>query len=319
VIQVEIVATDPVQVIKLRVARSLSGRSAYFTAAYWVDGLMIDTGCAHTAQQVVAATRGWHIDRVFNTHSHEDHIGANADIQALCGCSVLAHPDALPILANPKLQTLQPYRRVFWGRPRPSRGEPAPDEVRTKHLCFQPVHTPGHSPDHLCLFAPDQGWLFSGDAYIGGQDRALREGYDIHQIITSLKKLAELPVKTIFAGSGSVRSEGTKPLIDKIAYLEELGERIEALRAQGLSPRRIRKQLFGKELPIAYITLGHFSGVRLVNSYLSGSGSQESDQADTEASQPEAGTAEEMSLAGAQHGDEPLTMPEEPVQSQEDM
>jgi hypothetical protein len=28
--------------------------------------------------------------------------------------------------------------------------------------------------------------------------------------------------------------------------------------------------LFGPEMPIAYITLGHFSGVRLVKSYLEG-------------------------------------------------
>jgi glyoxylase-like metal-dependent hydrolase (beta-lactamase superfamily II) len=130
------------------------------------------------------------------------------------------------------------------------------------------IHTPGHSPDHVCLFEPEQGWLFSGDAFIGGQDRALRQGYDIHGIIASLKKLAELPVRKIFSGSGSVRTEGTRHLQDKIDYLEGLGQRIQALRRQGLSARRIRRKLFGRELPIAYITLGHFSGLHLVRSYL---------------------------------------------------
>ena len=269
-IQVETVATEPRQVIKLRVARSLFGRTAYFTAAYWVDGLLIDTGCAHTAAQLVATVKAWHVDQVFNTHSHEDHIGANAGIQAIFGCPVLAHPDALPILANPRLQPLQPYRLVFWGRPKPSQGQPAPTEVQTEHLCLQVIHTPGHSPDHLCLFEPTQGWLFSGDAYIGGRDRALRKGYHIWQIVDSLKKLAELPIQTIFSGSGSVRSEGTKGLREKIAYLEEMGQRIAVLRGEGLSPRRIRRRLFGAEMPIAYITLGHFSGVRLVKSYLEG-------------------------------------------------
>lgn len=267
-IQVEIVAT-PMQVLKLRVARSLFGRSAYFTAAYWVDGLLIDTGCAHTARQLLAAVKSWRVDQVFNTHSHEDHIGANADVQKTFGCPILAHASALPVLDNPRLQPLQPYRRLFWGWPKPSQGQPVDSEVRTDHLCFQVIPTPGHSPDHLCLFEPERGWLFSGDAYIGGRDRALREGYDIYQIIQSLKKLAALPAKTIFSGSGSVRGEGVQVLLDKVAYLEELGGRIEALHSQGASPRRIRRQLLGSEMPISYITLGHFSGTRLVQSYLS--------------------------------------------------
>jgi glyoxylase-like metal-dependent hydrolase (beta-lactamase superfamily II) len=269
VIQVE-KATESAEVIKLRLARGLFGRPAYFTAAYWVDGLLIDTGCAHTARQFTSALKGWSVDQVVNTHSHEDHIGANASVQQLFRCPILAHPDALPTLQNPKLQPLQPYRRLFWGWPQPSQVEAIPESIETKQYRFQVIHTPGHSPDHICLFEPDQGWLFTGDAYIGGKDRALREGYDIHGIIASLKKLARLPVQSIFAGSGTVRTNGVQPLQDKIVYLEELGERIRLLRDKGLSARRIRHQVLGRELPISYITLGHFSGLHLVKSYLAG-------------------------------------------------
>jgi glyoxylase-like metal-dependent hydrolase (beta-lactamase superfamily II) len=258
------------EVIKVRVARAVLGRPYYFTAAYWVDRLLIDTGCAHTARQFTAVARQWAVDQIVNTHSHEDHIGANAQIQAAHRCPILAHPNALPILQNPKLQPLQPYRRLFWGWPRPSSGEPIGEWIETEHFRFQVIPTPGHSPDHVCLFEAERGWLFSGDAYIGGEDRALRAGYDIHGIIASLKKLAELPVRIIFSGSGTVRENGTQPLQDKIAYLEDLGDRIRALRDEGLSLRRIQRQLFGRALPITYLTLGHFSGAHLVRSYLSG-------------------------------------------------
>lgn len=266
-IRVETVEEVP-QVVRLRMARSLLGRPAYFTAAYWVDGLLVDTGCAHTARQLLAALNGWRVEQVVNTHSHEDHIGANAELQESFLCPILAHPDALPILRDPRLQPLQPYRRLFWGWPRPSQGEPIGQWIKTQQYRFQVIHTPGHSPDHVCLFEPDQGWLFSGDAYIGGQDRALRQGYKIYEIIDSLKKLAELPVRTIFSGSGTVRGEGRKHLREKVGYLEKTGERIRSLRDQGLSVRRIRRQVFGRELPITYVTLGHFSGLRLVQSYL---------------------------------------------------
>jgi glyoxylase-like metal-dependent hydrolase (beta-lactamase superfamily II) len=255
-------------VIRYRLARTLLGRPAYFTAAYWVDGLLVDTGCAHTRRQLTAALKGWPVEQVVNTHSHEDHIGANAGVQEMFRCPILAHPDALPILANPRLQPLQPYRKLFWGWPAPSQGTAIADHVATEHYRFEVIPTPGHSPDHVCLFEREQGWLFSGDAYIGGEDRALREGYDIHGIIASLKKLAGLPVRTIFSGSGTVRSHGVDPLRDKVDYLEELGQRVQSLHDEGASPREIRRRLFGRELPITYFTLGHFSGLRLVQSYL---------------------------------------------------
>ena len=268
VIQIEVVPGVP-QVVKFRMAQKVPTQPPYFTAAFWVDGLQIDTGCAHTAPQFVSALKDWSVEQVVNTHSHEDHIGANAEVQEKFGCPIHAHPDALPILQNPRLQPLQPYRRLFWGWPKPSRGEPIGEWVETKHYRFQVIYTPGHSPDHICLFEPEQGWLFTGDSYVGGKDRALRQGYDIYGIIASLKKMAELPVRAIFAGSGgSVRVNGVDPLREKVTYLEELGERIRSLRDQGLSARRIRRQVFGREQWITYVTLGHFSGMRLVQAYL---------------------------------------------------
>jgi glyoxylase-like metal-dependent hydrolase (beta-lactamase superfamily II) len=290
VIEVETVA-DAGRVVKMRMARTLFGRPAYFTAAYWVDGLLIDTGCARTAGQLVGAIQEWQVNRVVNTHSHEDHIGANAEVQARYGCPVLAHPDALPILHNPRLQPLQPYRRLFWGWPKPSEGQAIGTWVETEHYRFQVIHTPGHSPDHICLFEPEQGWLFSGDAYIGGKDRALRAGYDIQQILCSLQRLAELPVRILFPGSGTVRENGAEALEEKISYLEQLGQEIRALRHQGLTARRIQRRLLGRELPIATLTLGHFSGMRLIRSYLAGL----PPEMNGEGSNESAGTAEDES------------------------
>ena len=289
-------------VIKFRLARSLPGRRPYFTAAYWVDGLLIDSGPAHTARQMTAALKGWQVDQIVNTHSHEDHIGANASLQAVFGCPILAHPEALPVLADPRLQRLQPYRLLFWGRPKPSHGQPIGDEVETDHYRFRVVPTPGHSPDHICLFEPEQGWLFSGDAYIGGEDQALRSGYDIWGIIESLNRLAELPVGTIFAGSGSVRNQGVAPLEAKIDYLEQLGDRILDLHERGMSPRRIRRQIFGREPFISYFTLGHFSTMNLIRSYLAGPRTEEQQEEQPPEPDQEVAPVEEAKEAQEQSG-----------------
>ena len=176
----------------------------------------------------------------------------------------------LPVLRDPRLQPLQLYRRVLWGWPRPSQADPLGDCFETRSCHFRAIHTPGHSPDHVCFLELERGWLFSGDAYIGGRDRALREGYDISKIIDSLKVLSELPVRTIFSGSGSTRSDGAAELRSKVDYLEELGDRIRSLADQGLSAREIRRMLLGPESRMSYVTLGHFSGMHLIRSYLDG-------------------------------------------------
>ena len=83
-------------VVRLRSARQFAGRWAYYlTAAYWVDGLLIDTGCAHTAEQLASALDDVGIERVVKTHGHEDHIGANSYGRAKYNCPVLAHSVAL--------------------------------------------------------------------------------------------------------------------------------------------------------------------------------------------------------------------------------
>jgi glyoxylase-like metal-dependent hydrolase (beta-lactamase superfamily II) len=252
-----------------RLARSILGHGLYFTAAYWVDGLMVDTGCYYTVAELVAALQGLRVDRIVNTHSHEDHIGANAAISRKFGSEILAHPLAIPVLATPQKQKhLNPYQIVMWGYPEPSSASPLPATIETPHHTFNVIHTPGHSPDHVCLYEPREGWLFGGDTYIGGRDRALRDDYNIWQIIASLKALSRLDVHLIFTGSGNVRKNGSAALKEKIDYLENLGGQALELHRKGLSCRRVRRKLFGRELLIAYVTLGKFTGRHLVRSFI---------------------------------------------------
>jgi len=263
------IRTEQIGVVRMfRPARTLLGRPLYFTAAYLVDGLLIDTGCAHTADELLKLLSGTRIELIVNTHSHEDHVGANAALQSRSGADILAHPLALPYLADPRKRCLHPYQRIVWGYAAPSTAGPLGDFVETDHHTFRVIHTPGHSPDHVSLYDPDEGLLFSGDAYVGGRDRSLRQDYNVWEIIASLKKLAALDVKTLFPGSGTIRHNPRDDLNRKIEYLEEMGRRVLELYDGGMSYRRIRRELFGPEMSITYYTLGHFSGWNLVRSYV---------------------------------------------------
>ncbi len=258
-------------VVAFRAARAFFGHGYYFTAAYWVDGLLIDSTCSFTAHELLQALppESRPVLQIVNTHSHEDHIGANGLLQRTRAALVRAHPLALPVLANPRLQPLQQYRRVFWGWPEPSQGEPVSEWIETAHHRFQVIDTPGHSPDHICLYEPQQGWLFSADAYIGGQDRAARPDYDIYAIIASLRRLAALPLTALFPGSGTVRMNSPAADIrNKIASMEDLGARVRELHNKGYSVPAIQRTLLGAESRIYYLTLGHFKGNYLVEAYL---------------------------------------------------
>lgn len=254
---------------KFLLARSILGQALYYTSCYWIDGLVIDTGCLYTVSELDAALSNLPIDCIVNTHSHEDHIGANAALQVSHGARILAHRLALPVLSDPrKMQPLHPYRKIIWGMPYPSYGTEINSKVETGNYHFEVIHTPGHGPDHICLYEPSRGWLFTGDAYTGGKDRALRHDYDIWQIIASLEKITELDVEILFPASGSVRERPTEEIKNKIDYLKDKGDQVLSLHSRGLSYREIRQRLFGGEMPIAYYTLGHFSGKNLVRSYI---------------------------------------------------
>jgi glyoxylase-like metal-dependent hydrolase (beta-lactamase superfamily II) len=258
-------------VVRFDLARDILGRGRYWTTAYLIDGLMVDTGCAHTAHELTRALEGQQISTILNTHSHEDHVGANAEIkEGRAELEIRAHTAALPVLEHPQSQDLQLYRRLFWGLPRPSTAREIGDgeHLRTIDYRFEVMHTPGHSPDHLCLYERDQGWLFSGDLYVGGAERALRSSYDIWGIIASLKEVAHLPLRMLFPGGARVRENPNAALREKVEYLEACGQQVLELHRRGWGTRAIARHLFGGWMAVELITCGDFSRRHLVESYL---------------------------------------------------
>ena len=259
-------------VIRIDSARTIAGRGHYWSTAYLIDSLLIDTGCAHSAGELTSTLGSKEIVSIINTHTHEDHIGANGVLQKKRkGLEVFAHPLALPILENPREeQPLQLYRRLMWGWPTPSKGKPVEDGevIETEGYAFQVIYTPGHSPDHICLYEQKQSWLFTGDLYVGGKDRALQEDNDIWQIIASLKRIAELPLKKLYPGCARVRDDPKETITNKIKYLEEMGDKVLELHRQGKSEKAIVRSLLGGPMWIELITSGHFARRNLVRSYL---------------------------------------------------
>ncbi|MFD7513056.1 MBL fold metallo-hydrolase, partial [Streptomyces sp. NPDC059853] len=123
----------------------------------------------------------------------DDHIDAAPALAERTGAPVLLHADDLPL----------------WRQTHPDR---APDGELTDGQTLtvagtelQVLHTPGHAPGAVCLFAPALQAVFSGDTlFAGGPGATGRSFSDFGTIIASLRdKLLTLPgATTVHTGHG---------------------------------------------------------------------------------------------------------------------
>ncbi|MGA7104116.1 MAG: MBL fold metallo-hydrolase [Candidatus Deferrimicrobiaceae bacterium] len=255
-------------VLRFVMSRQLFGKDLYRSACYLAGDLLVDSGIAHRKKDFVGSLSGIPVSTIVNTHAHEDHMGANAILQKKRRIPVYAHEKALPTLSNPKKLSLLPYQRFFFGEPSPSLGQPVGDTVLTERHAFQVLHSPGHSPDHIVLFEKSRGWIFSGDAFIGGQDRVFRESYDIWGITRTLRMLSALEAEIMFTGMGNVLRKPTVKIRRKLSYFEEISNKIETLHREGIEASEIAKRLFPGDSTVRLVTSGDFSSAHLVRAII---------------------------------------------------
>jgi len=248
--------------------REVDGTVYYWTAAYLVDGLLVDTGCSFTAPELIGFLRDKTVNQVINTHHHEDHVGGNALVQKEYGLDIYAHPLAVPLIG--KKMKLHQYQELVWGYPEPTIIKTIGDQIKTDQFIFQVIYTPGHCPDHLCLYEPEQGWLFSGDLFVSENQKVFRADEDLHGIIDSLHKVIKLRNHELilFSSIGKVFAEGKSSIKKFLDHLEIISTKANNLASEGLSAEEITTQIFARESRMAFLTGGHYSIQNLIDQIL---------------------------------------------------
>ena len=150
-----------------------------------------------------AEAAGLSIKYVLNTHTHWDHMAANADLVEATGAELGVHPQELPLLRARG-------GADFWNIPvKPS---PEPDVelsegqvIRVGELELQVLFTPGHTPGHVSFYQANAGVVFAGDVlFKQGIGRTDLPGGDFQTLMRSIKEvLMALPPETVvYSGHG---------------------------------------------------------------------------------------------------------------------
>lgn len=259
-------ATSHGPITRIHLARTLLGQPLRTVEAYLVDGLLVDSGPPVTANRMVSFCRQQEVRQLVNTHHHEDHTGGDALLSTSLGLPIAAPMESLPILRNAR--RLEFYRRLVWGQPRPVVAQPLEDQVVTPQYRFVVVPTPGHSPDHVCLFEPIERWLFTGDLFIHERARYLRVDEDARQILASLKRVLQLDPRVLLCSHAGLVEDGCRAVERKIAYWESLLQQARALRDRGSTLEQITEALLGSEGMATHVSRGQFSKRNLIASLL---------------------------------------------------
>jgi len=253
-------------ITRIAMTATLAGRPIHHVSAYLLGDTLIDSGAPRAAPSLLAWARTRTVRRIVHTHHHEDHTGGDALLVDQLGVAVEAPPRTVPILEA--FYRLPLYRRLIWGQPRSVIASPLGGHVEIGGFRFQVIPTPGHSADHVALFQPDERWLFTGDLYIAPRVLYLRPVEDVREEMESLRRLIRLKPRILVCSHSGFIPDGTAALEARLRHWESLAEKVQELARQGLSARRIRRKLVGREGVMRLLSAGNFSKINLIRSLL---------------------------------------------------
>lgn len=152
---------------------------------------LIDAGVGHAEhlRALDAALAGAPLARVIVTHAHSDHAsGAGAIAARWPSAEFLKFP--------------WPDRDARYGR----RWVPLEDNerVRAGDVTLRVVHTPGHAPDHVCLWHEEAKTIFSGDLAARGTTVVIPggRGGNLVQYLASLERVLALAPAVMLPAHG---------------------------------------------------------------------------------------------------------------------
>ncbi|MCR1784511.1 MBL fold metallo-hydrolase [Nocardioides carbamazepini] len=180
---------------------SLDGETFEVDNNVWVVG--DDTECVvidapHSVEDILAVVAGRRVKAIICTHAHDDHVRvAPALREALndgAGAPILLHPHDKPLWELTHGGDPSGQGGYLWDVDL-SDGQ----VIEVAGTSLRVIHTPGHAPGAVCLYAPDLGCVFTGDTLFHGGPGATGRSYsDRPTLEASIRaRLFDLPADTV--------------------------------------------------------------------------------------------------------------------------
>lgn len=172
---------------------SLDGETFDVDNNVWVVGddaecVVIDA--PHSVEGILAVVGDRKVKAIVCTHAHDDHVRVAPELRERVVAPIMLHPDD----------------KVLWdlthgGDDGHLWDLDLADGVRIEvgGTALEVLHTPGHAPGAVCLYAPDLGCVFTGDTLFQGGPGATGRSYsDADLIKESIRaRLFALPDDTV--------------------------------------------------------------------------------------------------------------------------
>ena len=175
---------------------TLDGETFEVENNIWVVGdasecLVIDA--PHSVDKILAVVGERRVRAIVCTHAHDDHVRVAPELRERTIAPILLHPDDRPLWELTHGGPDDPDA-TLWDAELTD-GQILTVGGTTLHV----LHTPGHAPGAVCLYAPDLGCVFTGDTlFNGGPGATGRSHSDRPTLLGSIRaKLFALPDETV--------------------------------------------------------------------------------------------------------------------------
>lgn len=183
---------------------SLDGETFDVDNNVWVIGdddecLVIDA--PHSVEGILEVVAGRRVKAIVCTHAHDDHVRVAPALREATTAPILLHPDDRPLWELTHTDELWDVDL--------SDGQ----ELNIGDQTITVLHTPGHAPGAVCLYAPGLNCVFTGDTLFHGGPGATGRSFSDRGVLEESIKAAlfGLPGETVVhTGHGEDSTVGTE-------------------------------------------------------------------------------------------------------------
>ncbi len=153
-----------------------------------------------------------------------------------------SHPDHLPLASRLAAAHRASVRRY------PDLGDG--DVVRVGRLNLTALHTPGHSPDHLCFWVAEDRAVFTGDLVLGrGSSMVTYPEGNVADYLRSLDAVAGLQPKILYPGHWDPVPDAMGKLHEYRSHrLEREAQVLAEVRRSRGNTRDLTRRVYGAEV-----------------------------------------------------------------------